>query len=115
MRNLIVFAALILAACHESGDARRFIVPATGPSLRTEFSLLNQTMKQLCDQAQVECEMVRVGKAENDGTGDFLWVALEKIRRNFRILGERNEWRPDELESFLMRQNELLNDLLPIT
>lgn len=111
MRALIL--CLMLAGCSEKSE--RQPPPADPPALRAEFIALNQTMKEYCDQAQVECEMVRVGKAENDGTGDFLWAALEKIRRNFRILGERNEWRPDELDSFLMRQNELLNDFLPIT
>lgn len=82
MRALVIFLLISAAACSEAGDAS--FVHLSG--IRPAFVALNQTMKEACDQAQIECEMVNVGKVESDGTGDLIPVAIAKINSNLLSL-----------------------------
>jgi hypothetical protein len=85
VKYLTFIVCLILASCSE---------PAGSPfkhlqGIRPGFIELNQTMMAVCEQAQIECAMVNVGKVENDGTGDLISVAVAKIAGNFLALKSR--------------------------
>ena len=84
MRALAVICLILLASCGEG--AKHTAEPPIHIGLRDAFIELNHTMQRICDQEHVKCDMVNVGKEEFDGTGDFLWMAVEKIRRNFIAL-----------------------------
>ena len=80
-----IFCLISVASCSEPADWPFTHLRGICPG----FVELNQTMRVVCEQAQIECAMVNVGKAENDGSGDLISVGLAKIAGNFLALKSR--------------------------
>lgn len=63
-------------------------VPAHQVNTRQSFVAVDRAIERAAARCGVSLESVNVGQAENDGRGDYLWVAFDKIERDFDRLAE---------------------------